>query len=101
VSDGALRAPASARSQNDLPHRTAARALDAGQQFHPPCPAAAAVMAHSVEDGTDRRVALRGVRLVDHPVSAAAVAGDALNHEGNAANGSSRASAPVGSLSSP
>ena len=41
---------------------------------HPP---AAAVVPHPVEDGTDRQVALLGVRLVDHPVLAAAVAGDA------------------------
>ena len=52
----------SARSQHDLPHRPAADALDAGEQFHPPCPAATAVMAHPIEDDADRQVTVRGVR---------------------------------------
>ena len=52
-------------------------ALGAGEQFHLPRAPAATVAAHSIEDGTDRHVALRHVGLVDHAVLPAAVAGDA------------------------
>ena len=37
-----------------LPHRPAAGGLDAGEQLHPPCPAAAAVVAHLGDDVADR-----------------------------------------------
>jgi len=43
--------------QHDPPHRPAADALDTGDQLHLPCPAAAPVVAHPVEDGAERLVA--------------------------------------------
>ncbi len=52
-------------------------ALGAGEQFHLPRAPAATVVAHSIEDVTDRHVTLRHVGLVDHAVLPAAVAGDA------------------------
>ena len=66
-----------------------------------PARAAAAVVAHLVEDVADQYAALRGVDPVEHALVPTALAGDAHDHDGNAANGSSRASAPVGSGSLP
>jgi hypothetical protein len=40
----------SAVDQHDPAHRAAGHALDAGEQFRLPCPAAAAVVAHALED---------------------------------------------------
>jgi len=44
----------------------AADALDAGKQLRLPCPAAAPVVAHLVDDVADQHGALRGVHLVHH-----------------------------------
>ena len=74
-------------SQHDPAHRPAADALDAGEQLRLPCPAAAAVVAHLVEDVADRHVGPREVHLVDHLHLAAAVALDAQEPDGNAAKG--------------
>jgi hypothetical protein len=59
------------------PFARAAAARDAGEQLDPPCPAAAAVMAHSFDDLPERQIAMRGVDRVQHAVLAAPVAGDA------------------------
>jgi hypothetical protein len=50
--------------------------VDAGQQFRPPGPSAAAVVAHAVEDVADQHLAVRHVRLGDHPLLTAAFAHD-------------------------
>ena len=62
--------------QHDPSHRPAAGCLDVGEQLRPPCPAAAAVVAHVGEEVAERHGALEqwGLHLVQHP---AAVAGDA------------------------
>ena len=54
-------------------------AFDAGDQFGPPCPAAAAVVAHTGEEIAERHGALTlgAVRLVNHGRLTAAVALDA------------------------
>jgi hypothetical protein len=65
-----------AADQHDPTHRPTAGALDAGEQLHLPCPAAAAVVPHPVEDVADQHVALRPARLGKHPLLAAPVAGD-------------------------
>ena len=67
--------------QHDPPHRTA-EAVDPGQQIGPRC-AAAATMAHAVEDVADQHVALGHVRLGDHPFLAAALAHDAEEPAGS------------------
>ena len=64
----------SAHAQHDLPHRAAADTLDAGQQLRLPCPAAAAVVPHSIEDNAKGHVGSRRVHLVHHLHLAAAVA---------------------------
>jgi hypothetical protein len=56
----------SAVDQHDAPHWPAAGALDAGQQLHLPCPAAAAVVAHAGDDVADQHVALCGEVPVCH-----------------------------------
>jgi hypothetical protein len=67
----------SAADQHDSPHRSAACPLDAGKQLRPSWQSAAAVVAHALEDVADQHVALpRRVRLGEHPLLAAAVAGD-------------------------
>ena len=53
--------------QHDPPHQPAADALDAGEQFRLPCPPAAAVVAHPVDDVADRCVASLHAHLVDRP----------------------------------
>jgi hypothetical protein len=50
----------------------AGRAFNSGQQFHPPCPAAASIVAHALE----LHVALREVRLGEHAVLSAPIAPD-------------------------
>jgi hypothetical protein len=62
--------------QHDPPHRTAAGAIDAGQQLRPARAPAAAVAAHPVEDVADQHLALGHVRLGDHPLLPAAIAHD-------------------------
>jgi hypothetical protein len=66
----------SANRQHDPPHRTAAGALDAGQQLRLPRAAAAAVVAHPVEDVAEQHVAVYQVCFGDQPLLAAAVAHD-------------------------
>ena len=91
----------SARSQRDLPYRATGRALDARQQFRPPCPAAAAVVAHLRDDVAYRQVVPPHVRLVDHLQLAAAIAFNTQEPRGERAEGLVQASAPEGSGSMP
>jgi hypothetical protein len=65
-----------ASDQHNPPRRPAAGAFDAGQQLHLPCPTAAAVMAHAGDDIADRHIAPLHVRLVEHAVLPAPIAGD-------------------------
>jgi len=51
--------------------------IDAGDQFHPARPSAAAVVAHASDDVADQHVAPRRARLGQHPLLAAANAGNA------------------------
>jgi hypothetical protein len=60
--------------QHDPPHRPAACAFDAGDQICLSHSAAASVVAHSIEDGPDRQNALCGVRLIEQPLLATALA---------------------------
>ena len=64
-------------AQHNLPRRPTVGRRDAGDQLRLPCPAAAAVMAHPVEDVAERPVVPTLVRLVDHLHLATAVAFDA------------------------
>jgi len=58
--------------QHDPPNRPATDALDAGDEFRLARPTAAAVVAHSIKDGTDRHVTLRrSVRLVEQALAPA------------------------------
>jgi hypothetical protein len=51
--------------------------LDAGEQLHLPCQAAAAVVTHPRDDVADQHVALRRrMCLGEHPLLAAPVTGD-------------------------
>jgi hypothetical protein len=94
---GAMCARLSALDQYDPPDRTAAGALDAGQQLGLARDATAAVMPHAGEQSAERHIApsAGGVCLVQHAHLAAVVALDAQ------ASGWSRASAGVGSSSVP
>jgi len=74
--------------------------LDAGKQLRLPCPATV-VVRHPRYDIADRHGAALHVRLVDHLHLDAAVALDPQEPDGNALNGSSRASVPVGNGSAP
>jgi hypothetical protein len=58
-------------------------------------------VAHAPEDVADPQVALWHVCFVQHPVLAAAAQVIRMNHDGNAASGSSSASLPLGSGSVP
>jgi hypothetical protein len=49
--------------QHDPPHQAGAGALDARDQLRLPGRAAVFIVMHPIEDGPDRRNALRGVRL--------------------------------------
>jgi hypothetical protein len=75
---GRLLAPSISESSSTRPGR-------------PPQPSCA------LEDVADRHVALFRVHLVQHAVLAAVVAVIRMNNDGKARNGSSSASAPVGS----
>jgi hypothetical protein len=61
--------------QYDPPHRPAGDAIGGADQFGPPGPAAAAVMAQAIDDTAQRHVATH-VRLIDHALAATALAGD-------------------------
>jgi hypothetical protein len=89
------------RAQYDASHRPAAGALDAGEQLYLPGPAAAAVVTHPIENIADRqgRCAERAsLNSRSWPHRSQVMR---RNHDGNAANGSSRAPAGSGSGSLP
>ena len=71
-----MTAPALLCPQHDPAHRPAGDAFDAGHQLHLPCPAAAAVVPHPLDDLPQLHVALREVRLGKHAVLPAPIAPD-------------------------
>ena len=103
ISDGAeitgpialrpLPEPGSAVAQHDPAHWPAADALDAGEKLRVPCPAAAAVVTHLGQDVADF-AACTWFTMRSWPHRAHVIR---TNHDGNALNGSTSASAPLGS----
>ena len=89
--------------QHDPPHRPTGDALDAGQQLDLASPTSTTIVAHALDDIAKQHFPPLKVGLDEEPVLPAPVASDAQHsiQDGNAANGSSIASAPVGSGASP
>jgi hypothetical protein len=83
-----------------MPHRPTADALDTAEQLRP-CPPAAAVVAHAAEDVADVHIPVFDVRLLTRSTWPHRSHSTRRNHDGNAANDSSKASSPVGRGSLP
>ena len=83
------------------PHRPTRDALDAGQQLDLASPTSTTIVAHALDDIAKQHFPPRKVGLDEEPVLPAPVASDAQHPGRDAANGSSIASAPVGSGASP
>ena len=88
--------------QHDPPHRPAGDALDAGQQLDFTSPAATSIVAHALDDIAEQHVPPVKVGL-DKGTGPFRTRSHLMRsiQDGNAANGSSTTSAPVGSGSFP